>query len=343
MRVAMYYSNRDVRLEERPVPPVGPGELLVRVEASGICGSDVMEWYRLHRAPLVLGHEIGGVIARVGEGLVGFRVGDRVSATHHVPCHECEHCRRGHPTACDTLRSTSFDPGGFAEYLRVPAVNVAQGGVFPLPNEVSFEEATFIEPLACVMRGQRQARFQPGQGVLVIGSGVAGLLHVALARAQGAGPIVATDLSPYRLEAARRLGADAALPAGEDLPAALRRLNAGRLADLVVVCAGSPEAILQGMGALERGGVLLIFAPTRPGVTVALPVWERLWGNDVTITTSYAGSPDDCREALDHIRTRRVPVAGLVTHRLGLAETGLGFGLVAAAGESLKVIIEPQR
>ena len=179
MRVAMYYSNKDIRVEEIPTPKIGPGELLLRVEASGVCGSDVMEWYRIHKAPLVLGHEIAGEVVEAGEGVTNYKVGDRVSASHHVPCNTCHYCLSGNHTACDTLRSTNFDPGGFAEFLRLPALNVDRG-VYLLPDEVSFEEATFIEPLACVLRAQRRAKVEPGKTVLVLGSGIGGLLHIHL-------------------------------------------------------------------------------------------------------------------------------------------------------------------
>ncbi len=157
MRVAMYYNNRDVRLEEMPVPSIGPGELLVRIKASGICGTDVMEWYRVKKAPLVLGHEISGEIASVGEGVEHFRIGDRVFVSHHVPCNSCRYCLSGHHSVCDTLRQTRFDPGGYAEYIRVPKINV-ELGTFLLPDELSFEEGSFIEPVACIVRGQRIAR-----------------------------------------------------------------------------------------------------------------------------------------------------------------------------------------
>jgi len=342
VRVAMYYSNQDVRLEEMPTPQIGHGELLVQVEACGICGSDVMEWYRLDRVPLVLGHEIGGQIVAVGDGVEGYKEGDRVSAAHHVPCNTCHYCRSGHHTACDTLRQTNFDPGGFAEYIRLPAINVERG-VFLLPDEVSYEEATFIEPLACVLRGQRLAHMQPGRSVLVIGSGIAGLLHVQLASMLGASHLVATDIANYRLEAARRFGADAAFHAEEDLPARLRQLNHGRLADLVIVCTSATSAITQALHLVERGGTVLFFAPTNPGVTIPISINDLFWRNDITLTTSYAGSPADYATALELIRARRVHLGEMITHRLGLAETGLGFQLVADAQNSIKVIIEPQR
>ncbi len=342
MRVAMWYNNRDVRVEEAPVPQIGPGELLVRVEASGICGSDVMEWYRLDRAPLGLGHEIGGQSVAGGEGVNKYKEGDRVTAAHHVPCNTCRYCLSGHYTVCDTLRRTSFDPGGFAEYIRLPAINVERA-VFRLPDEVSYEMATFVEPLACVLRGQRQANLQPGQSVLVIGSGIAGLLYVLLARATGAGRIMATDIAPYRLKAAEQFGADCTIKAQEYSPGRLREFNQGHLADRVIVCTSATSAFEQALTSVSRGGTVLFFAPTAPGVTIPVSINELFWRNDVTLTTSYAGSPADHQVALELIRVGSLQVTQMITHRLDLAETGLGFQLVSEAKNSIKVIIEPQK
>ena len=342
MRVAMYYNNSDIRLEEMPVPEIGPGEILVKIEASGICGSDVMEWYRIHKAPLVLGHEIAGTIAEVGEGVEKYEVGQRVSASHHVPCNTCYYCITGHHTSCDTLRTTSFYPGGFSEYVRIPALNVDRG-VYPFPEELPFEEATFTEPLACVLRGQRRAGLKAGQSVVVIGSGISGVLHIALARATGARLIVASDISPFRIEMAERYGADYSIHAERDVPGFLREVNGGRLADVVIVCAGSEAAITAAYRLVERGGTILLFAPTNPGVTLPLPFNDVFWGNDITLTTTYAGDRTDHLTALDLIRTGRVRVKDMITHRLPLEETARGFDLVASADRSLKVIIEPQR
>ena len=138
MRVAVYYNNNDVRLKEMPIPQIGDNELLVKIIASGICGSDVMEWYRIKTAPLVLGHEIAGEIVEVGKDVQGFKIGDRVFVSHHVPCDSCRYCQSDRHTVCETLRSTNFDPGGFAEYVRIPQIN-AQIGTFKLPDEMSFE------------------------------------------------------------------------------------------------------------------------------------------------------------------------------------------------------------
>ncbi len=338
----MYYNNSDVRIEELPVPEIGPGELLVKIEASGICGSDVMEWYRIHKAPLVLGHEIAGTVVEVGEGVESYKDGDRVSASHHVPCNRCYYCITGHHTSCDTLRTTTFHPGGFSEYVRLPAINVDRG-VYTFPEDLSFEEATFTEPLACVLRGQRRAGLIAGQSVLVVGSGISGVLHIALARAMGARCIIATDISQYRIDAAGRYGADHAVHAEKDIGGLLKEVNDGKLADLVIVCAGSEAAISNAFRLVERGGTILLFAPTNPGVEIPLPFNDVFWGNDITLTTTYAGDRTDHLAALDLIRTGRVKVGEMITHRLPLEDTSKGFQLVASANESIKVIIEPQR
>ena len=340
MRVASWYSNRDVRIEEMPVPDIGPDELLMKVIASGICGSDVMEWYRIDRAPLVLGHEIAGQVIKAGENVKRYKTGDRIAVAHHVPCNTCHYCLNGNPTVCETLRTTNIDPGGFAEYIRVPAINVDRG-VFILPDDLSYEDATFIEPLACVLRGQRRANLKPCQTVLVIGSGISGLLHIKLAKALGSGRITATDVSNFRLEAARRFGADATFLADEYSPDKLREINNNYLADLVIVCTGAISAVQQALASVERGGTVLFFAPTDPAATLPLSINTLFWRTDITLTTSYAGSPADYMTALELIHSRRVQVSDMITHRLKLEETGQGFRMVAAAGDSIKVIIKP--
>lgn len=340
MKVARYYSSKDIRIEEMPVPDIGPGELLVRIKASGICGSDVMHWYRAGRGPVVLGHEIAGVVVAAGETVKAYKTGDRVAAAHHVPCNTCHYCLNGHHSVCETLRRTNFYPGGFSEYIRLPEINVDRG-VFLLPGELSFEEATFIEPLACVCRGQRIAGTRTGLSVLVIGSGISGLLHIQLARSLGASLVVASDISLYRLEAAKRLGADEAVNADEDLPAIFREMNKGRAADIVILTAGTEKAIEQAFRSTDRGGTVLFFAPTQKGVTVPLPVNDLFWRNEMTLTSSYAANYSEHLIAMELIRQKKVNVVDMITHRLPLSETAHGFQLVEDAQESLKVIIEP--
>jgi len=169
MLVAVYYNNKEIPIEEFPMPEIGEEEILLKVMASGICGSDVLEWYRLPKAPRVLGHEATGVIEQVGKKVANLKVGDRVFVSHHVPCNTCIHCQKGHHTACETLHNTNYFPGGFAQYIKVPKINV-QLGIYKLPNDMTYEEGTFIEPLACVARGQRLANIQKEDTVLIIGS-----------------------------------------------------------------------------------------------------------------------------------------------------------------------------
>ncbi len=341
MRVAVYYSNSDIRIEKRPVPEIGPGELLMKIYASGVCGSDVMEWYRIHKAPLVLGHEVAGEVAEVGEGVECFAVGDRIVVSHHVPCMCCENCRAGHETVCDTLFTTNFDPGGFCEYVRIPAINV-QNGTYHIPDGLSYDEACFAEPVACVLRGQRRAGVGPGKSVLVLGSGVSGILHIHLACALGAGLVAATDLNPFRVEAARRFGAARAFLADGYTPDKFREMNGGRLADVVVTTAGARSVFEQAFASVERGGVILVFAPTMPGETIPLPVNDLFWKTDMTMTTTYAGSPADHVTALKMIHAGRLKAADMITHAYGLSDTTEAFQKVAEGSDSIKVIVHPQ-
>jgi L-iditol 2-dehydrogenase len=343
MRVLMYYANQDVRIETMPVPEIGPDEMLLKVFASGICGSDVMEWYRRDKVPLVLGHEVAGEVVSTGERVEKFKPGDRVAVTHHVPCNTCHYCLSGHHTVCDTLlKGTHFDPGGFAEYLRVPAINVDRG-VFSIPEGVTYGEASFMEPLACVLRGQKTARLQPGQTVLVLGSGISGLLHISLARALGAGLVVAVDTILHRLQKAKELGADLALNGGDGVIEALRNANGGRLADLVILCFDG--FIPLAMKAVEKGGTLLFFAGAPEGAVLPATINELFWRTEITLTSSYAGAPFDCKTALSLIKEKAVPVLKTVTHRLSLEKGPLGFKQVCAPTEHdcIKIIIEPHK
>lgn len=342
MRAAMYYANDDVRVEEMPVPEIGQGEILMKIEASGICGSDVMEWYRRDKVPLVLGHEVAGTVEKTGLGVAKYKPGDRIVVSHHVPCNTCEYCHRGDHTACETLqKGTSFDPGGFAEFVRVPAINVDRG-VYDIPDGVSFEEATFAEPLACVLRGQSKMNIEPGMSVFVIGSGISGLLHIALARARGAGHIIAADISKYRLDAAMRFGANEAILADDNLDENMIAANRGKKADRVILCTGAISAVEATLASVQRGGTVLFFAPTNENEQLPFSINEIFWKTEVTLTTTYAGAPADHLAALELIRVKAIPVAKMITHTLPLADIQKGFDLVAKGGESIKVIIRPQ-
>lgn len=341
MKVAMYYNNNDIRIEEQQVPKISDDEILVKVISSGICGSDVMEWYRIKKAPLVLGHEISGIVEKAGKNVKKFKKGDRVFVTHHVPCNECSFCKNDQQTLCHTLHNTKFYPGGFAQYLRVPEINIRYG-TFILPDELSFDEGTFIEPLACVVRGFRVAHYKKGSSVLVLGSGMAGLLNIKLAKAYGAKKIFATDVDAYRLKIAKKIGADVVINAKENVSEEVKKNNDGKLVDFVVLCAGVSTAVRQAIDSVEFGGTILWFAMTPPDVDVSIPFFE-LWNKQAKTYSTYAGAGRDITEAIELLKDKKIDVNDMITHKLPLSETGKGFKLVAQAKDSIKVIIEPNK
>ena len=339
MRAAVYHSNSDVRICEMPKPAIGAGEIRVKVLASGVCGSDVLEWYRIKKAPIVLGHEIAGVVDAVADDVDHFAVGDRVFVTHHVPCNACRYCAAGHHTVCDTLHTTNFDPGGFADFVRVPAINVAFG-TFRLPDGMSFDEGTFIEPLGCVVRGQRSAGGTEGRTVLVMGSGISGLLHLMLARVGGAEAVIATDVNPTKLRWASELGADHVIDAHDDVPTRVRELTGGRGADLIIVCTGAMSAFADAMVSVDRAGSILAFATTEPGEDLRVPI-NAFWRNSVTLLSSYAAAPRDLEKAIAIIAGRTVDVARLITHRFPIERAGDAFRMMSQGSDAVKVLIYP--
>ena len=341
MLAAVYYNNHDVRIQELPKPEIGVDEILVKVMASGICGSDVTEWYRVPKAPRILGHEATGVIEQAGSKVTEYKVGDRVFVSHHVPCGKCRRCLRGNHTACETLHTTNYYPGGFAQYIRVPRINV-ESGVYKLPVDMSFEEGTFIEPLACVVRGQRLAGVKKGDVLLVIGSGVSGILHVQLAKRNGVKRVVVADINDYRLGLAEKFGADFTLDSKGDLPQKLKEVNCGRLADKVVVCTGATQGALVALDCVDKGGLILFFAVPDPSVKVPVPI-NQFWRNEITLKTSYGAAPNDLAESLVVLAEGKLDVKGMITHKLSLRQAAKGFRLMAKAGKSLKVILEPNR
>ena len=341
MLVAVYYSNKDVRIQEISKPEITADELLVKVMACGICGSDVTEWYRIPKAPRVLGHEATGLVEETGEKVAQYKPGDRVFVSHHVPCNKCQYCIKGHHTACETLHTTNYYPGGFSQYLRVPKLNV-EYGMYRLPSDMSYEEGTFIEPLACVVRGQRLADIRKDETLLIIGSGISGILHIQLAKVKEIQRIVAVDINPHRLKLAEKFGAHHTLNARENLPQKLREMNGGKPANKVIICTGATEAALTAFECVDKGGTIMFFAVPEP--TVKIPVsMNQFWRNEITIKTSYGAAPNDLEASLRILSEKKINVTDMITHRLSLQQAAEGFRLVADAGESLKVIIEPNK
>jgi L-iditol 2-dehydrogenase len=325
MIVAKYYNNNDIRLEELPIPKIGPGEILVKVQASGICGTDVMEWYRIKKAPRILGHEIAGEIVESQSDK--YQPGQRVFVSHHVPCNTCKYCRAGHHTACDTLHAGNYDPGGYSEYIRVPKINVDYG-VYVLPDQVSYLEGTMIEPLACGVRALGLIDIRAHHTVLILGCGISGILNIQLAKLTGA-RVIATDLNEYRLQKAKEFGADEARPADQDL-----NLKAER----VILCTGAYTAVEQAFKCIDKKGIILLFAI--PNRDIAIPIPD-FWRNELTVTSSYGAAPVDLQAALKLIADKTINVKDTITHTLPLKQIQEGFRMVAEAKESLKVVLEP--
>ncbi len=338
MKVARLYSVADIRIEDDPVPEPGPDEALVRTRACGICSGDVMPWYIAQKAPLVLGHEPAGVIAAVGDRVDVFHKGDRVFVHHHAPCMVCRHCRRGDFVQCAAWKASRIVPGGIAEYIRVPAVNL-QNDTIRIPDSMSFEDATLIEPTACVVKGLRRTRMKRGDVVLVIGLGVMGMIHLLLLKNYGAGRIIAADRVAYRLAKAREFGADAVIDVtATGLAEGLQELTGGGMAELVIVGPNSADVMMQGMSCVRPGGEVLFFTPAKPGELLTIDP-NYLYFRDINIITSYSCGPDDTEQACKLIRQKIVSADKLVTHRFPIENTGEAFALTSRAGESLKALV----
>ena len=334
MKVARWYSNQDIRLEERPRPQPGVGEMLVKVISCGICGSDIVEWYRQPRAPLVPGHEIGGEVVEVGEGVDQYQPGDRVFVAPKVPCMTCVYCQRGNYPVCSSVKDRL--PGGFAEYVLVPEALLKQG-TYLLSDGIGYDQSTFIEPLACVVRAQNLAALEKNQRVLVMGCGMSGLLHVKLAKSKNCW-VSATDISRERRSFAQKFGADTAIDAALNVPEIL--MEHGRQADVVILCTSAMMAVEQAWKCVDKGGRIVFFAVPGPDKAVTIPI-NDFWMKEISIMTSYYCGPSDIREAMDLIRQQLIDVEHMITHRLPLSDIGKGFELVIKGKESIKVIIKP--
>ncbi len=342
MRVGIYYNNSDVRVKEIPVPEIGPNDILIKIMTSGICGSDVLEWYRIKKAPLVLGHEIAGKIIKKGGNVKKFKIGDRVFATHHVPCERCKYCKNGNETACETFHKVNnFFPGGFAEYVKVSGKSV-ETGTFILPDNLSYEQGAFIEPLGTVVRGFGSLNIKTHDSILILGSGIAGILFLKLAKSYGVSKIIATDINDFRLNFAQKSGANFVLNANDDIVSKIKKINNGNLVDKVIICTGALSAVYQGLKAVDKGGTILFFAVPEPDKKVEIDL-NPFWRDDISFKTSYGAAPADNIQAIELLKTGKIYIDDMITHRLTLNEIGEGFKIASNGKECLKVIIKPNK
>lgn len=338
-RAVVFHAVDDLRLVDVPLPPPAAGELLVRIRACGLCPGETMAWYMARKAPVTLGHEIVGEVVQIGKGTRGFAPGDRVFVHHHAPCMRCRACQRGNYVHCPTWRRTRLVPGGLAEFAVVPEV-IVQTDTLRIPAHLTDEVATFIEPLACVVKSLQRAGLKAGDRIVIIGLGVMGMLHILLARALGAAEIIGVDRVASRLARGKTVGADVVIDGmRESVRDVVRQHTDGLGADVTIVGPGTLEAIELGFRSVGPGGSLVLFTPTPTQDQWPLPVHDAYF-NEIRIVPTYSAGPPDTQEALRWLE-RGLPVEQLISHRYSLDQALDGYRLVCEAADALKVVIRP--
>ena len=351
MRAAVYRGKGEVRLETVPVPEIGPGELLIRVHTCGICGTDLKKIATgSHSAPRIFGHETAGVIATVGAGVKNFKVGDRVMAFHHIPCGRCYYCRNQVYAQCPVYKkvgcTAGFEPsgGGFAEYVRVLDWIVQppgqKSGVVSIPEQVTFEQAAFIEPVNTCMKGVETLHLKPGETVLVMGQGPIGVLLAVLAGRAGT-QVIASDLFPERLTIAASFGIPGSVDASQaDVVARVKEATGGRGADAVILAAAGNSLIRQALDAARPGGRILLFAQTVRGEVALDPA--AVCVDEKTLLGSYSASVDLQEESVRFVLGQEMDLTRLITHRFPLEKAVEALELAAhPQPDSMKVVVQP--
>ena len=347
MQAAVYRGINDVRLETVPVPQIGPGEMLVRVHSCGVCGTDLKKIATgSHSAPRIFGHETSGVVAAVGDNVSQYRPGDRVMVFHHIPCRQCFYCHNKTFAQCTTYKkvgcTAGFEPsgGGFAEYVRVMDWIVEHGTV-RVPQDVSFEQASFVEPVNTCMKGIEALRLHAGETVLTIGQGPIGIILSVLARRAGAS-LITSDLYPERLKIGSSFGLDNSIDASRtNVVERVRELTQGRGADAVILAVGGNSLIRSAMDAARPGGRILLFAQTQHGEAVIDPA--AICVDEKSLVGSYSASVDLQEESIRFVMNREMDLESLVSHRFPLDQGAQALDLAAhPQPSSMKIVIQPR-
>ena len=355
MQAAVYRNIDDVRTETIAVPEIGRGEVLVRIDTCGICGTDLKKIHTgSHAAPRVFGHEMAGTIAKVGEGVRGFAVGDRVMAFHHIPCGHCFYCRKKTFSQCETYKKVGTTAGlgeaaggGFGQYIRVMDWIVGDGitpaGLIRVPDDIPFEQAAFIEPVNTCFKAIRLLELEPDDTVLVIGQGSIGVLLAALARQTGA-TVLTSDMYPERHAIAAQYGLDHPLDARGDVVAACKAMTEGRGADVALVAVGADALIATAMQAIRPGGRVMLFASTQHGTAAFDPAAVCM--DEKTLMGSYSASVEIQQEGIDLVfegyRSGKLDLTKLISHRFGLADAAEAIDLAShPKADSMKIVLKP--
>jgi len=336
MQAAVFYSPKKIKVEDVSIPRIKPGEVLLKVMACGLCGTDISKIVERRIPPgTVLGHEVAGDIVKTGKGVKKFKSGDRVTALHHIPCFKCQFCRHGNFSSCGQFKQTNIYPGGFSEYIRIPSLNVRFG--MQKLGFLSYEEGVLVEGAACSLRAFKRAGFQRGDSVVIIGMGPVGLLHLLMAKALGASKIIACDINDYRLKKSRELGADLAIKPIQAGAKKLKKETTGLGADIALVSVGIAQAIEDATKYVRRGGTVLVFAECSDKARIT--VSPNLVYHEMSLIGSYSSTPAEQKVCLNFIKSGKLPVKKLITHRLKLSEISKAVKLSRQGGETLKIII----
>lgn len=333
-------ASGKVTVKDVPIPRLEAGDVLVRMEASGICGTDLEKIEGQLGPGGILGHEVSGTIEKVADDVIQHKAGDRVIAHHHVPCYHCPDCSQGNFTLCNEFKRTNIDPCGFAEYFRVPQYNVARGAVIPLPPELLFEEGAMIEPTACCIRAIRRAKVQETDDVLVVGLGPTGLTQIQLLRHATTGKIFGSDIIDARLKLGKKLGADETINAlSEDAPAHVRKITREGV-DLAVVSTGNVKALSQAFSSVRKGGRILLFGAPSQGASYPLNVSE-LFARQITFLSSYSCVEAELAEAVKLVSEKRLDLKTLVSDRFKLRDAQKAVEHAKTSKTAIKTIILP--
>ena len=339
MTAAVYHALDDIRIEQRPVPEIGPDDILLKTLACGLCGSETMAWYK-KAEPKVLGHEPIGEVVKVGANVTDYKIGERLFVNHHVGRVQSHLSLRGRFTLDPFYGQMKLDPGGVCGYYRVTAQHLRMD-VHRIPDSMTIQEAATIEPWSCVMGGLKHCNIQPGDTIAVVGAGFMGQGFVHMAPMFGAGKVIALDFSDWRLEKAREFGATHAInPRSEDAITALRALNSGRLADTVIVIAPFASAWAQAEALVEAGGTLHLGAPLAPGED-----WVRdgnkSYFDEITITSKYSSDHTDTYSYFRLLDAGRIDAKRAITNHFDIADSADAFKMLVEAEKSLKILVYP--
>jgi len=346
MLAAVYRGVNDVRLENVPVPRIGPGEMLVRVHSCGVCGTDLKKISTgSHSAPRIFGHETSGIVAAVGKDVTQYRPGDRVMVFHHIPCRNCFYCDNKTFAQCTTYKkvgcTAGFEPsgGGFSEYVRVMDW-IVQHGTVRIPDGVSYEQACFVEPVNTCLKGVYALNLRPGETVLTIGQGPIGIILSVLAKRMGV-TLITSDLYPERLKIGSSFGLDLTIEASQtNVVARIRELTQGRGADAVILAVGGNSLIRTAMDAARPGGRILLFAQTQHGEAVIDPA--AICVDEKTLVGSYSASVDLQEESTRFVMDGEMDLERLISHRFPLSQSTAALDLAAhPQPSSMKIVIQP--